>query len=108
MFHHLGYYSQLIDLTLILFFHRDEDIHGREHWLLFHHDGKKRECIDPLENHQKIYNSTQVIADMNVVAAYLLGESASSHFSFEFVKHLTDLNKNSRKVALKGDTILPS
>ncbi|KAJ7839627.1 hypothetical protein B0H13DRAFT_2366742 [Mycena leptocephala] len=53
MFQHLIYYSRLIDPTAILFFHRDEDIHGREHWLLFRLDGKKRECIDPLDNHQK-------------------------------------------------------
>ncbi|KAJ7811019.1 hypothetical protein B0H13DRAFT_1927001 [Mycena leptocephala] len=78
MFQHLIYYSRLIDPTAILFFHRDEDIHGREHWLLFRLDGKKRECIDPLDNHQKIYNSTQITADMDIVAAYLLGETRDS------------------------------
>jgi hypothetical protein len=93
MFQHLIYYSWLIDPTAILFFHRDEDIHGREHWLLFHLDGRKRECIDPLDNHQKIYNSTQITADMDIVAAYLLGETVSFYFSFESVKHLTVLNK---------------
>jgi hypothetical protein len=85
MLQHLIYYSWLIDPTAILFSHRDEYIHGREHWLLFRLDGKKRECIDPLEDHQKIYNSTQITADMDVVAAYLLGETLSFHFSFESV-----------------------
>jgi hypothetical protein len=102
MFQHLIYYSWLIDPTAILFFHRDEDIHGREHWLLFHLDGRKRECIDPLDNHQKIYNSTQITADMDIVAAYLLGETVSFYFSFESVKHLTVLNKIAGQYRWKG------
>ncbi|KAJ7863550.1 hypothetical protein B0H13DRAFT_1899605 [Mycena leptocephala] len=86
MLQYLIYYSRLIDPTAILFSHRDEYIHGREHWLLFRLDGKKRECIDPLEDHQKIYNSTQITADTDVVAAYLLGETLSLHFSFESIQ----------------------
>ncbi|KAJ7908638.1 hypothetical protein B0H13DRAFT_1878422 [Mycena leptocephala] len=39
---------------------------------------QKAECIDPLDNHQKIYNSTQITADMDIVAAYLLGETRDS------------------------------
>ncbi|KAJ7814797.1 hypothetical protein B0H13DRAFT_1924604 [Mycena leptocephala] len=88
MFQHLIYYSRLIDPTAILFFHRDEDIHGREHWLLFRLDGKKRECIDPLDNHQKIYNSTQITADMDIVAAYLLGETMSKRMNVERLRKL--------------------
>ncbi|KAJ7108450.1 hypothetical protein C8R43DRAFT_1139990 [Mycena crocata] len=75
-FHHLNYYSKQIEASTIMFLYRDEDVDGREHWLLFRHSVKQLDCIDPLETHQEIRTSTRVVAEMNTIASYLLGEDA--------------------------------
>ncbi|KAJ6561348.1 hypothetical protein B0H10DRAFT_1966545 [Mycena sp. CBHHK59/15] len=75
LFQHLNYYAMLlVDTTTVLFLHRDEDEEGREHWLLFRHSGKKVDCFEPLENHQKIRDRRNIIEDMYIVTAYFRGD----------------------------------
>ncbi|KAJ7184715.1 hypothetical protein C8R46DRAFT_1186057 [Mycena filopes] len=69
--------ANLIDPAIVLFLHRDEDEHGREHWLLFRY-GQELECFDPLGEHQKIYNRKKIVTDMHTIAAYFNGEDLAT------------------------------
>ncbi|KAJ7771580.1 hypothetical protein B0H16DRAFT_1513978 [Mycena metata] len=80
LFQHLYYYTKLIDPTSVMFIHRDEDINGRKHWLLFRTtDGDKLECWEPLGAgaHQKIRHHKKFVHDMWTVSHYLMGAEFS-------------------------------
>ncbi|KAJ7151315.1 hypothetical protein C8R43DRAFT_1127599 [Mycena crocata] len=76
LFAHLTHYAEQIDPGTLLFLHRDEDESGREHWLLFRHQGSKYkvECFDPLAEHKVIHHRRSFIGAMHIIAAYFLGE----------------------------------
>ncbi|KAJ7017815.1 hypothetical protein C8F04DRAFT_1199884 [Mycena alexandri] len=79
LFQHLYYYMKLIDPTSIMFIHRDEDMNGRKHWLLFRTHGDKLICWDPLHPgaQQKIRDHKKFVHDMWTVSHYLIGAEFS-------------------------------